>query len=204
MGKSTKTQRLREKAQAEVKHSKQTFLGSQSEHAEGSAVKDFMPPQNKKIEITELSTLICEDQLIFKVGFRLLPSRRAFSRLTAELFFDGQKIDSLSLRVLQGPLAMDESEFSSVLVLTVVSEGLHQLKVEMYELWSSGEKLVCTSKEATINYVPVKKEDRAVHVRIIKSTAGANLTVASDAQEILYRQINEEIRREAHSGRDKW
>jgi hypothetical protein len=134
----------------------------------------------------------------------LLPSRTAFSRVTADLFFDDQKIDSLHLRILQGPMATDDSEFTSVLSVIGISQGQHTLRVEMYELWAPNEKLAYKSKEATIEYVPVKKEDRMVSVRIIKSAAGTDLSIVSDEEEKIYREINEEIRKEAHSKRDRW
>jgi hypothetical protein len=51
--------------------------------------------------------------------------------VTSDLFFDGQKIESLRLRILQGELATDDLEFSSVLNMTGISEGLHVIKVEM-------------------------------------------------------------------------
>jgi hypothetical protein len=74
----------------------------------------------------------------------------------------------------------------------------------MFEVWSSNEKLTYTSKEVTVDYVPVRREDRIMHVRIIKSAASADLSVVSDVEGSLYLEINEEIRRDAHSKRDKW
>ena len=107
MGKSTKAQRLREKTRADIKHSKQTTLDNPPEaHAEPP--KAAVPEQKKHIEITEISTCIREDELALKVGFKLLPSRTAFSRVSADLFFDDQKIDSLQMRILQGLLAAED------------------------------------------------------------------------------------------------
>jgi len=204
MVKSTKTQRLREKVRVDVKHSKQTTLGNPSETCSIEPPRAAEPLQNKQIEITEVSTSSREDELALKVAFKLLPSRTVFSRVTADLFFDEQKIDTRRFHILQGPLASDASEFTSVLDMTGASPGRHTLRVEMFEVWSSSEKLNCTIKEVTIDYVPVKREERVLHVRIIKSAASADLSVVSDVEGSLYREINEEIRREAHSKRDKW
>jgi hypothetical protein len=74
----------------------------------------------------------------------------------------------------------------------------------MYELWSSGEKLTSASKEATIEYVPVKKEDRLILVPIVKSVAGADLTIVSESQKNIYRQIEEIKKKENISKRDEW
>jgi hypothetical protein len=201
--KSTRTQRLREKVRADAIHSKQTTLGNTLE-THNTEPPMAAPTQNKVIEITEIDTSMREDELALKIAFKLLPSRTVFSRVTVDLFFDEQKIDTRRFHILQGPLAADASEFTSVLDMTGASPGHHKLRVEMFEVWSSNEKLNCTSKEVTIDYVPVKREDRAISVRIIKSTASADLSVVSDVEGSLYREINEEIRREAHSKRDKW
>jgi hypothetical protein len=204
MVKLTKTQRLREKVRVNVTHSKQTTLGNPSETCIIERPRAAEPLQNKLIEITEVSTSISEDELALKVTFKLLPSRTAFSRVTADLFFDEQKIDTRRFHILQGPLAADNSEFASVLDMAGASPGQHKLMVEMYEVWSSNEKLTCTIKEVTIAYVPVKREDRILHVRIVKSAASADLSVVSDVEGSLYRELNDEIKREAHSKRDKW
>ena len=72
------------------------------------------------------------------------------------MYFDEQIIDSLRLCVLQGPFATDDSEFFSVLDMKGIGGGTHILRVEMYELWSSDEKLT-TRKEVTVEYVPLKR-----------------------------------------------
>jgi hypothetical protein len=189
---------------ADVKHSKQATLGTLPETHRGKSAKAAVPEQKKQIEITEINNTNREDELVLKIGFRLLPSRTAFSRVTADLYFDGQKIDSLRLRVLQGPLATDASEFSSVLDMTGIGKGQHKLRVEMYELWLSEEKLANTSKEVNIDYVPLRKEDRLVRVPIVKSTAGADLAIISDSEKNIYREIEKEMKRESDSKRDYW
>jgi hypothetical protein len=163
-----------------------------------------MPDKKKQIEITEISTNTREDELVLKIGFKLLPSRTAFSKLTLDLYFDQRKIDSLSLRVLQGPLATDASEFSSVLDMTGIGKGQHILRVEMYELWDSGEKLTFASKEVTVEYVPLRREDRLIKVPTVKSVAGADLAIVSDTQKDIYREIEEDMKRESESKRDNW
>ncbi len=204
MVKSSKTQRLRERMRADIKHSKQTTLGNLREVPKEEPTKTVVPEQKKQIEITEIATSTREDELAFKVGFRLLPSRTAFSRVTSDLYFDEQKIDSLRLRILQGPLATNDYEFSSVLDMTGIGEGQHILRVEMYEVWSSGEKLASASKEATIEYVPLKKEDRLVRVPIVKSTAGADLAIVSDSEKTIYQELDENMKKDSISKRDRW
>jgi hypothetical protein len=202
MGKSTKTQRLREKMRAAVRQSKQTTLDSLPEAPKKESVVESAP--KKQIVLTEIDTLTREDELVLKVGLKLLPSNTAFSKINAELYFDEHKIESLHIRVLQGPLATDNLEFTSVLGMKGISAGSHVIKVEMYELWSSEEKLTCVSKEVTIEYVPVKREDRLIKVPIVKSVAGADLAVVSDLEKDIYREIEANMKKELKSERDEW
>ena len=137
MVKQTKSHRLREKIRSDIKYSKQTTLGSVQEESKNEVSKTPMPERKKQIEITGITASTREDELALKVGFRLLPSRTAFSKVVSDLFFDDQKVDSLCLSILQGPLATEESEFSSVLDMTGIPEGNHIIRIEMYELWAS-------------------------------------------------------------------
>ncbi len=190
--------------QTDIKYSKQTTLGSQPETQKAAPSETVVQEHKKQIEVTQITTSTREDELALKVSFKLTPSRTAFTRLTSGLYFDELKIDSLRLRVLQGPLATDESEFSTVLDMTGISEGKHTVRVEMYELWESGEKLRGTSKEATIDYVPLKREDRLIRIPIVKAIEGAGLDIVSDTEKNIYREIDKEMRRESESRRDYW
>lgn len=204
MVKSTKTQRLREKMREDIKYSKQTTLGTLPEIHGAEPAKAAVPEHKKQIEITEISTNTREDELVLKIGFKLLPSKTAFSRITLDLYFDQLKIDSLILRVLQGPLATDTSEFSSTLDMTGIGKGQHILRVEMYELWNSEERLTHASKEVTVEYVPLRREDRLIKVPIIKNVAGKDLAIVSDAEKNIYREIEEDMKTESISRRDNW
>ena len=113
MAKSTKTQRLREKVRADVKHSKQTTLSSLPDPCKKELGKAILSVQKKQIEITDINISIREDELAFKVGFRLLPSRTAFCRVTSDLYFDELRIDSLCLRILPDKLFSNRQDNSS-------------------------------------------------------------------------------------------
>ncbi len=205
MGKSTKTQRIRERMQADVKHSKQTLLGQPNLPVKEPSKATLVEPKIQKlIQVTEVDASTREDELALKIGFKLLPSRTAFSRVTADLYFDGEKVESLRLKILQGPLAMGDSEFVSVLDMTGIGEGQHTLRVEMYERWSSEEKFTATVKEVSVNYVPVRREDRLIRVPIVKRSAGTDLAIASDSENRIYRELEEDMKKETSSQRDSW
>jgi hypothetical protein len=154
--------------------------------------------------ITEIGNEAREDDLNLKVAFRLIPSRASFSKITAELYFDRQKLHRCAVRIPQGPLSADELELTAALDMRGISAGKHIIQAEMFELWSSGEKLTCASKEVTIDYVPVRRQDRYIKVPIVKKLAGADVEVVSEPERNVYREIEKDQKEELMSKRDEW
>lgn len=204
MGKFTKTQRFREKMRAAAKQPRQKTLDFQPEARHEEPAKAVAPERKKRIVITEIGTVTKEDELDLRVVFRLLPSKAAFSKITAELYFDEQRLHAVCISIPQGPLARDDFEFYPVFNMTGISAGSHAIRVEIYELGGSGEKLTCTSKEATIEYVPVRREDRLIKIPIVKSVVGAGVVAVSDSEKDIYRELGESMKRESASKRDEW
>jgi hypothetical protein len=203
MVRSTKNDRLKEKIRADIKYSNQTTLENIAETPKPAT--PAISEQKKQIEILEIGTHFQEDVLVLKIAFKLLPSRTAFSHVTSDLYFDEQKIDSSTFSILQGALATDELEYSSSIYLAGMSEGQRAIRLEMYELWSpNGEKLNKVAKEAIIQYVPVKREDRLIRIPIVKSVAGSGLAVESSSEKELSEQIEGELRRMSFDRRDYW
>ena len=201
MGKNTKTGRLREKTLAEVEQSKQaTFdsLPAQKEPAQKAQAHG-----NKQIVITEICSETKEDDLELKVVFRLIPSKTYFSKLTEELYFDEQKVFRKTVRIPQGPLSADELELPDSLDMRGIAAGQHVIRVEMFELWGPEEKLTCASKEVTINYVPVRRQDRYIKVPIVKNAA-VEIDVVSQPLKEIYREIEKDQKEEAAGKRDEW
>ena len=203
MGKSTKAPRLREEMSAAVKQYRQTTLDCQPEVAEKESAKAVESGQRKRIVITGIETVPREDELALKVGFRLVPSKTAFSKITTDLYFDGQKLSSVRISIPQGPLGKDDFELTPLLDMRGISAGSHSVKVEMCELWF-GEKLNCASKEVAVEYVPKGREDRLIEIPIVKSVAGTDLAVVSDSEKGVYREIEESVKKELISERDQW
>jgi hypothetical protein len=204
MGKSTKTQRLRDKMRAAVKQSKQTTLESLWELPQKESAKAVESEQKKQIIISEIDIVTKEDELALKVEFRLLPSKTAFSKIRSDLFFNGQKLKSVLITIPQSPLAADDFELTPVLDMKGINAGSHIIRVEMYELWSNGEKLSFTSKEVTVEYVPQIRESRLIEYPIVKSFGGADLAVVSESDKNIYREIEETMKKESVSKRDEW
>jgi hypothetical protein len=204
MGKSTKTQHLREKMRAAAKQSKQRKLDSLQDAPQKEPPKADTSVPKRHIVITEIGTQTKEDELALRIAFRLLPSKTGFSKVKSDLWFDGQQISSVTIGIPQSPLATNDFELTPVLDMKGITGGPHTIKAEMYELWSSDEKLTNASKEVTIEYVPMKREDRMIRVPIVKSVAGTDLAIVSDSEKNIYREIEEDMKKETISRRDTW
>ena len=187
-----------------LKASKQLTLDSLPNAPKQESVEVTASIQKKQIIITEIVAVTKEDELALKVGFRLLPSKTAFSKVRSKLWFDDQQISSVSISIPQSPLATDDFEINPVLDMKGITAGSHIIKVEMYELWSSGEKLNYISKEVTVEYIPKSREDRLIRVPIVKSIAGTGLAVVSDSDKSIYHEIEETMKKEMVSKRDEW
>jgi hypothetical protein len=166
--------------------------------------KTNIPINLKQIAITGIDTTSREDELVLKTSFELIPSKTAFSKVKLDLWFDDQQISSISISIPQGPLTADEFELKPVLDMKGIPAGIHTIKLEMYELWSSGEKLSPVTKEILFEYQPQTRESRLIKVPIVKSVAGADLIVATESEKEIYKQIEETAKKELKCKRDQW
>lgn len=124
--------------------------------------------------------------------------------MNLDLWFDNQQISSHLIRIPQGPLSSDELELPVVLDMKGIPAGTYPIRVDMYELWSDGEKLSFTSKELTVEYVPKTRESRLIRVPVVKSFGEPSLIVVSKADKDIYREIEETNRKVSDSKRDEW
>jgi len=168
------------------------------------AKRSNKPVQQKQITILEIQAIIREDELVLKVGFKLNPSKTAFSKVNLDLWFNNQQISSRLIRIPQGPLSADELELPLILDLKGIAAGVYLIRVEMHELWADGEKLSFTQKEITVQYVPQTRESRLIKIPIVKSFGEAYLTVVSESDKNIYREIEETMKKESDSKRDEW
>ena len=204
MGKPTKNQLLRERMAVSVMRSKQTTFDGLPEVPQSESSSEVDSKNKKKIIITEIETATKEDELVLTVGFRLLPSKVAFSKVTSDLYFNTQKLNSACISIPQGPLSSDEFQYTPVLGMRGISAGSYLIRVDMYELWSSGEKLTCTSKEITVAYTPQRREDRLIKIPIVKSITGGGLALILNSDKNIYREIEDDRKKEIVGKRDAW
>ncbi len=186
-----------------LKPSKQLTLNNLQNEAKESKTLASKKPE-KRIVITEISATSKEDELALKVAFKLVPSKAAFSKVQLDLFFNNQQVSSMTLRIFQGALAKNDFESTLTLDMLGIPAGKHTLKVEMYELWSSGEKLSETKKEVIVDYVPKNRESKFIRIPIVKSVTGTDLTVISESEKEIYSEIEKTFKKEQLSNRDDW
>ncbi len=162
------------------------------------------PIQQKQITIIEIRAVIREDELALGIGFKLYPSKTAFSKVKLDLWFDNQEIISRLIGIPQGPLSADELELPFVLDMKGIVAGAYLIRVEMYELWSDGEKLSFTQKEVVVHYVSQTRDYRVIKIPILKSIGEPSLAVVSESDKNIYREIEETSKKESDSKRDEW
>jgi hypothetical protein len=156
----------------------------------------------KQICITQMETITRIDELILKVSFKLEPSWRAFSKIKANLFFENTQISSIFIKILQGPLATNELEYHWVIDTKGIAEGTYRLKMEMYEEWSSGERLYQTSHETIVKYVSQTRQSRLIKIPFVKKITRADVVVISDQEKQLYSDIEKAVKAKQKNQRD--
>ena len=158
----------------------------------------------KEIVISNISDVINEDELALNVEFTLLPSKMAFSKINLDIYFENQLLKSIILGIPQSSLLNDNFDFPIILDMRGISAAKYIVRVEMFELWPSGEKLCFTSKEIIVEYVPITIESRIVKIPIVKSVAGSNIAVVSSSEKSVYLDIEQDLKKESQSKRDQW
>ncbi len=204
MGKVTKSKHSTKKVLTDFISSNQTNINNLSAQVNNYASTIEKTKLNKQIIIHELTFTTKEDELAIKTSFKLSPSKIYFSKVWLELYFDNQKINCTCITIPQGPLMVDDFELTPVLDMHGISAGTYTVKVEIIERWNSGEILTIAFKEAQLNYIPLRRQDRLIKVPTFKSIAGENLSIASEADKSLYHNIIQELKKDLTSKRDQW
>jgi hypothetical protein len=203
MDKLSKNQQKREIIALEVKKAKQSTLEDLSFQFNIERTRYANKP-TKAILINSISDTTKEDELELKIEFTLLPSKVSFSKVTLDLFFQGQVINSTPLSIPQSSLLGESLEFPQFLDMKGIVKGEYLIRVEIYEPWSTGEKLNFTAKEIAVQYVPQTRQAGCVKIPTVKSVAGSDLTVVSCTAKDIYRDIEQNQKQEAISKRDEW
>ncbi len=190
----TRIQQKREKVKAEVKLSKQSRLDDV--YCQLNVVRNEPVEPIKEIIISALDTVSKEnEELALRTEFKLVPSKASFNKISLDLFFEDHLLKSSTLAIPQSMLLGDSLEYPLALDMKGIVEGNYLVRVEMYEPWSSGEKLNFTSKEITVKYIPQTRESRLVKIPTVKIVAGADLTVVTSSAKDICREIDEDLKK---------
>jgi len=189
---------------AGVKKSKQSTLDNVYFQFKIPRTKEPGKPRKEIIINYVASTPKEEDELELKTGFSLLPSKDSFSKINLDLFFEEHLLNSVTLLIPQSSLLNDSFEYPQILDMKGIGEGNYRIRVEMYEPWSSDEKLNFTFKETTVKYTSRKRELRLVKIPKVRSVAGTDLTVVSPDAKNIYHEIEQDLKKESLSKRDEW
>jgi len=157
--------------------------------------------KSKQITITQLDPTIKNyDELNVDTDFRLVPSKKDFSKIRYTIWFDGQKAYSDLIEIPQSFVASDEFEMKRILDLRGMTPGNHTVKVELCDLFSPS----CASKEIAIEYKPLTKEERFRRIPTVKKTEGVDITIVSNDEKEVFREIRDTFIKEQISKRDNW
>ena len=159
------------------------------------------PFRNRQITITQLIPAIKNFfELKVDTDFKLVPSKKAFSKIRFTLWFDEQKASSDLVEIPQSLFASNEFEIKRILDLSGMTPGNHTIKVELCDLFSPS----CASKEMGIEYKPLTKEERFRRIPTVKKTEGVDISIVSINEKEVFRDIKDTFRKEQNSKRDNW
>ena len=159
-----------------------------------------MPRKRKEIRVTSISSVAKFDRVSLFVEFRLIPSKIVFSKLRFALWFDGQEITSVVVRIPQRFGDSNEFQLKSELDMRGISAGAHTVKVELQDLFSP-----CFGfREEIIDYVPVDRKAAYREIPIVRKIEGESIIVVSESEKKILKEIRKAMKKDIASSRDEW
>jgi len=155
----------------------------------------------KEVAITELNGTIKRDDLILEAKFRLSPSKRLFSRIKGDFYFDGQHIKSFFLGIPYYLAHQEEFPLRSVFSFEDINVGAHTVKLEMSGLWPSAG--ASDAKEITMEYKPLVKAVKIRAMPKIKLIEGPDIAILTDEAKKLYQEMKQRWKRELIAQRER-
>lgn len=155
----------------------------------------------KAISITDLNTMLKKQDLILDIKFKLAPSKRVFSRMKIDLYFDGQCIKSFYVGIPYYFARKEEFPIRSVLSLKQVRAGKHTIKVELTGLWPLAGP--SDFKEATIDYYPTVRVPIVKVIPRVKKIEAPAIVVVTGEVKRLYEEMRKRWKKELIARREK-
>jgi len=155
----------------------------------------------KAVAITDLNAEIEKQDVVVRIRFKMASSKRVFSRIRIDLYFDGKSVKSLYAGIPYYYAQRKESSVLSIISLKHIAPGKHTLKVEVSGLWHLARS--ADSREVTFDYYPIVKERITRAVPVIKRIEGQGVAIVTDEAKRLYKHMREYRKRELATHRDK-
>jgi len=155
----------------------------------------------KAVTITDLNTMLKRQDLILNVKFKLAPSKRVFSRIKVDLYFDEECIKSFYLGVPYYFACKEELPIRSVLSLKQVRAGKHTVKVELGGLWPLAGP--SDFKEATIDWYPTVRVPLVKVIPRVKKIEAPAIAVVTSEVKGLYEEMRKRWKRELIARREE-
>ena len=137
-----------------------------------------LPIKQKQIVINRIGTITKYDEMIITVEFKLIPSKTVFSKIKSTLWFDDQEVKSALIEIPQKFGFSDEFQLKSELDMRGINAGVHTIRVELNDLFST----VGVIKEEIIEYVPIDKTAGYRKIPLVKKIAGCDFVVISRSE----------------------
>jgi len=155
----------------------------------------------KSLEIIDLNVVIKIEDLILNAKFKLAPSKRIFSRIRANLYFDGQLMKTFYLGIPYYLGRQENFPLRSVISLENAKSGPHTIRLEMGGLWPSAEP--SEAKEIAIDYVTLEEREMATAIPIVKKIEGPGVAVVTEDAKRLYQEMRERWKKEVIAQRER-
>lgn len=156
----------------------------------------------KSVEIIELNTNVKTDDLIISAKFKLVPSKRIFSRIKADLYFDGKLVKSFYLGIPYYFTRYEDFPLKAILNLEEINPGSHTIELKMAGLWPYAGPSDC--KEAIFEYQPLATAIKVREIPKIKKIEGPDVAVLTSESKKLYEEMKERWKKEVISRRERW
>ena len=155
----------------------------------------------KSVNIIDLNAVVKNDELIITARFKLAPSKRIFSRIKADLYFDGKLVKSFYLGIPYYFTRYNEFPLKAILSLEEINPGSHTVELKMLGLWPYAGPSDC--KEAVFEYQPLATAIKIREIPKIKTIEGPAIAVLTSESKKLYEEMRERWKKELIARRER-
>jgi hypothetical protein len=155
----------------------------------------------KSVSISDLNAVVKNDDLVITAKFKLAPSKRIFSRIKADLYFDGKLVKSFYLGIPYYFAQCNEFPLKAILSLEEINSGSHTVELKMLGLWPYAGPPDC--KEAVFEYQPLYTAIKIRGIPKIKTIEGPAIAVLTSESKKLYEEMRERWKKELIARREQ-